>query len=176
MVQTLEQRIARLEGDAQIRQLVARYAFHLDHREMEPLAALFSADATMRSMDGRINAHGPDAIVDMFRRRFDVLGPGSHYMHDIQIDFVDDDHATGRASGHAELLRSGRMFVAAMRYDDRYVRTAAGWRFADRALSFLYYVPASDYVGILARPDRNWAYGTPQAAEFPEQVPGWGSL
>lgn len=170
---TAEDRIARLEGDAAIRQLVARYAFHLDHREMEGLHGLFAPDGKMASVDGRMNADGPDAIVAMFARRFEVLGPGSHYMHDIQIDFEDADHASGRVSGHAELLRSGEMFVTAMRYDDRYVRTAAGWRFASRLVSFLYYVPVTAYAGILGRRDRNWAYGEPVAAEFPETLPNW---
>ncbi len=65
------------------------------------------------------------------------------------------------------------MMVAGLRYQDRYVRTPAGWRFGERIISFLYYVDASDYPGILGHADRNRAYDTPMPADFPEALPSW---
>ena len=122
-----------------------------------------------------MNATGVDAILAQYDGRFDVLGPGHHFMHDVLIDFVGDGQteATGRVSGHAELWRMNRMMVAAIRYDDVYRNTDDGWKFADRVINFLYYVPVADYPGILRTPMRNHAYPDPRPADFPEALPSW---
>lgn len=171
----LEDRIARLEAESQIRQLVARYCFYIDDRMIDEIGTLFTPDATLRSADGVMNATGVEAIVEQYHGRFDALGPGHHFMHDIQIDFVGDGktEATGRVSGHAELWRAGKMMVTAIRYKDVYRNTADGWKFADRTISFLYYVPIEEYPNILATPDRNHAYAEPKPADFPERLPSW---
>jgi ketosteroid isomerase-like protein len=169
----LEARIARLEAESQIRQLVAHYSFDIDDRRIEAVRGLFTEDAVLRSHDGVMHATGPDAIMAQFDGRFAVLGPGHHVMHDIQIDFLDEANATGRVAGHAELMRHGLMMVAAIRYDDRYRKTPSGWKFAERVIGFLYYVPVEAYPGILARPDRNHAYPEPKLADYPERLPSW---
>lgn len=169
----LESRIARLEAESQIRQLVARYSFDIDDRRVDAVRALFADDAVLRSHDGVMQAVGVDAIMAQFDGRFSVLGPGHHVMHDIQIDFDDDDAARGRVSGHAELWRNGQMMVAAIRYADRYRKTGTGWKFAERVLGFLYYVPVDAYPGILGQRNRNHAYADPLPADFPEGSADW---
>lgn len=172
-VADLESRIARLEAESQIRQLVARYSFDIDDRCVDSVRALFADNAVLRSHDGVMHAAGVDAIMAQFDGRFAVLGPGHHVMHDIQIDFVSDDEARGRVSGHAELWRNGRMMVAAIRYADRYCKCATGWKFAERVLGFLYYVPVETYPGILGHRNRNHAYADPLPADFPEGTADW---
>jgi ketosteroid isomerase-like protein len=169
----LEARIARLEAESAIRQLIARYCFSIDDRRVAEIAALFTADAVVTSADGVMNAEGVDAIMAQYAARFAVLGPGAHYMHDIRLDFQDADHATGLVSGHAELERNATMMVTALRYHDAYRRTDAGWRIARRQINFLYYVDVADYPGIMLHKDRNRAYATPKPADFPEALPGW---
>lgn len=171
----LESRIARLEAESQIRQLIAHYSFDIDDRIIESVRDLFTDDGVIRSKDGVMFAQGPDAIIEQYHGRFDVLGPGHHFMHDVQIDFVGDGtkEATGRVSGHAELQRKGKMMVAAIRYDDRYRKTDRGWKFAERVIQFLYYVPVSEYPDILLSENRNHAYDTPRPADFPEALPSW---
>lgn len=172
---SLEDRIARLEAESQIRQLIARYCFTIDDRDLDGIRALFAHDATLKSADGVMNATGVDAIMEQYHGRFDVLGPGHHFMHDVQIDFVGDgkSEATGRVIGHAELWRAGKMMVTAIRYADKYRNTDDGWKFAERTISFLYYVPISEYPDILATPNRNHAYAEPKPADFPETLPSW---
>lgn len=171
----LAARIARLEAESQIRQLIARYCFTIDDRRMDAIAALFADDAVVRSADGVMNATGVAAIMAQYARRFAVLGAGAHYMHDVQIDFVGDGtrEARGLVSGHCELEREGRMMVGGLRYTDVYRNTADGWRFGERVIGFLYYVPIADYPDILLRRDRNLAYAEPLPADFPEALPGW---
>lgn len=172
---SLENRIAKLEAEAQIRQLVARYCFYIDDREIDRIGTLFTEDATLRSADGVMNATGIDAIIEQYHGRFAALGPGHHFMHDVQIDFIGDDaaEATGRVSGHAELWRRGQMMVTALRYKDSYRNTSEGWKFADRTISFLYYVPIAHYSNILGTPNRNLAYDEARPADFPEALPSW---
>lgn len=170
-----EARIARLEAEADIRRLVARYSFDVDDRELERIAALFTADATVRSPDGEIAAAGRDAIIEMYQKRFSVLGPGAHYTHDHWIDLSDfrERRATGRVTGHAELERNGEMMVCALRYDDIYRSINDNWQFAERVIQFLYYVPVADYPGILLAGDRNRAYAEARPADYPEGLPHW---
>ncbi|TXG93330.1 MAG: nuclear transport factor 2 family protein [Rhodocyclaceae bacterium] len=172
---SLENRLARLEAESQIRQLVARYCFTIDDRDIAGIRALFTSDALLQSADGVMHARGIDAIMAQYDARFAVLGPGHHFMHDIQIDFIGagDQDATGRVSGHAELWRNDRMMVAAIRYNDRYRNTDDGWKIAERSIHFLYYVAIEDYPNILATPLRNHAYAHPLPADFPEPLPGW---
>lgn len=170
---SLDERVARLEAESQIRQLVARYCFTIDDRDLDGVAALFAEDAVVRSADGVMHARGIPAIIEQYRGRFTVLGPGQHFMHDIAIDFVNADEARGKVSGHAELWRNGTMMVTALRYADIYRRTPQGWRFADREIAFLYYVPLAEYPGILGLTDRNRAYPEPRPADFPEALPSW---
>lgn len=169
----LEARIARLEAESAIRQLIARYTFTIDDRRRADVAALFAEDAEVCSADGVMNARGIDAIMAMYEGRFSALGAGAHYMHDVALDFEDADNATGLVSGHAEVVRNGQMMVTSLRYHDRYRLTAQGWRFARRQINFLYYVPVQDYPGILLHQDRNRAYATPKPADFPESLPNW---
>jgi ketosteroid isomerase-like protein len=171
----LEARIAKLEAESEIRQLIARYCFYIDERDIAKVRTLFTPDATLRSADGVMNATGVDAIIEQYHGRFEVLGAGWHFMHDIQLDFVGDGtvEATGKVSGHAELWRLGQMMVTGIRYQDVYRNTPDGWRIHDRTISFLYYVPLKDYPDILKTVDRNHAYGVPTPADFPERLPSW---
>ena len=170
-----ETRLARLEAEADIRDLVSRYSFDIDDREIDRIALLFTEDAAVRSADGMMNAIGRAQIISMYKARFDVLGPGAHYTHDLVLDLSDlaDGEASGRVSGHAELARNGAMMVCALRYEDRYRRTADGWKIQLREISFLYYVPVDQYPGILLEHDRNRAYAEPKPADFPEGRPTW---
>jgi hypothetical protein len=172
---TLEDRIARLEAESQIRQLAARYCFYLDRREVDLIGSLFCSDATVRSADGAMNATGTSALIELYLGRFDALGPGHHVTHDHQIDFMGDgsEEATGRVSGHAEVARNGQVMIAATHCEDVYRNTPDGWKIADRLIRFLYYVPAEAYPTALLSRNRNHAYGEPREVDFPESLPSW---
>jgi hypothetical protein len=175
MSEPIERRLTRLEARAEIQELVARYCFTIDDRDLEGAARLFTDDAVVRSLDGVMNATGIAAIIDQYRHRFEVLGVSNHVVHQVQIDMVSEDEARGRVSSHAELWRNGRMMITALQYADRYRRTREGWRFAERVLSFLYYIPVEQYARILGERDRNRAYAQPLDADYPERLPTWTS-
>jgi ketosteroid isomerase-like protein len=171
----LERRLARVEARAEIGELCADYCVSCDDRDLPTLAALFTADAVIASKDGIMNARGRDAIVEMYRGRFRVLGPSYHWTHDHSVAFDprDETRATGRVLGHAEVFRNGRAQLAAMRYADRYRREGFKWLFEERVLSFFYYVTVEEYAEALGSTLRNRTYGEPRPADYPESLPGW---
>jgi uncharacterized protein (TIGR02246 family) len=167
-------RIDRLEAESAIRALAARYCFAIDNHDLAAVADLFTKDARVYSRDGVMDARGRDAVIRQYEQRFAVLGPSNHVSHDHWIRFGEEpDLAHGLLSAHAELWRNETTMVTALRYDDIYRRDGGTWRFQERALSFLYYVPLSEYPAILGQPDRMRAYAQPAAADYPETLPGW---
>jgi len=173
--QTLEHRIRRLEDREEIRELVARYGIVIDDRVIDGIADCFTVDGAFRSRDGVLNARGRDAVVEQFRSRFAVLGPSNHFTHDhiIRFDEQHPDRATGLVTSHAEVVRHGQAMWTALRYEDEYHREDGRWRFADRLLSFMYYVRVEEYAAAMAGTERMRAYAQPTAADYPEKLESW---
>lgn len=170
----LAARIRRLEDRAEIRELVAHYGFAVDDRDLGTLAGLFTPDASFRSQDGVINAVGIDAVMQTYHGRFAVLGLSNHFTHDQVVAFDDDpDLAIGLVNSHAELCRNGQAMITALRYQDTYRRYEGRWRFADRLIHFLYYVPVQEYAEALGSAYRMRAYGDQRPADYPEALPSW---
>lgn len=140
-------RVARLEDIHQIRQLVSRYGFAVDDRDVEAVKRLFAEDGVLRTESGPPKGHGVEAIGAYFGGRFAVLGPTHHFTHDHVIDFDDEDPALahGRVSSHAEVWRDGAPMLTALRYLDTYVRLSDGWRFRSRTQSYMYFVDVRQY-------------------------------
>ena len=173
MLDTLEARLQRVADELEIRNLVARYVFAIDDRDLDAVADLFAPDGVFRSADGVMAARGREAVVEQFKGRYSVLGAANHVTHDHLVTVRSATEATGLVSAHAELWRKGEMMIAALRYADAYTKVDGAWRFAERALSFLYYAPLGEYRDILGRRDRNLAYDEPRPADYPEQLPTW---
>ena len=175
--QALERRIRRLEDREEIHELIARYGLVMDDRNMAEMPELFTADVVIRSGDGVMNTRGREAVVDMFRGRFAVLGPSNHFSHDklIHFDAADADRATGVVLSHAEMQRRGQPMITAIRYHDVYRREDGRWRIAERELRFFYYVPTAQYLDALGAglALRNRAYDQPTAADWPESLATW---
>jgi hypothetical protein len=122
-----------------------------------------------------MDAVGRDAVIRQFHGRYASLGPTHHFTHDLvlRFDADDPDRASGQLSSHAEVVRNGRPMITALRYADTYRRSADGWQFEERVLSFLYYLPVEEYVEALQGPLRMRAYGDARPADIPENLPSW---
>jgi hypothetical protein len=129
--------LAAREG---IRDLVARYSKWGDAGRLDELVDLFVADAVLefRGKGGAVVHSGRPAIREAFEQfsaDFAARGSGErpariyHSVTSHVIDVVDEENATGDAYvsviGRQGLLEWGS-------YQDRYVRTSEGWRFAAR--------------------------------------------
>lgn len=163
---TLGERVDRLESENAIRALASRYGLAMDDRDLDAARQLFTPDARVHSRDGVMDARGIDAILDLYRGRFAVLGPSLHVTHDHLVLFDDADHARGIVVSHAEVWRNGTAQIAALRYHDRYRREDGAWRFAQRELLFFYYLEPRDYAQALGQRHRVRTYGRPQPADF----------
>jgi hypothetical protein len=160
---SLDHRIDRLESRALIAELCSAYCLACDDRDMAQLESLFTDDIHIRSMDGAMNARGKAEAIAMFNRLFLIRGPAFHWTHDrfVTFDEQDRDRAAGLLLAHAETTPNGIPSIAAIRYHDRYQRVGGHWLFAERLLSFLYYMPMAEFVG-------DW-----RKADFPESLESW---
>ena len=168
-------RLDRLESKEAIRELVTTYAIACDEHDMPRLTACFTDDACFDSPNGAMVARGKAAIVTMFENTFKIRGPSYHWTHDVtvRVDDGNPDEATGLVLSHAETSPSGVVSIAAMRYDDSYRREAGEWRFAQRVITFLYYVPAAEYTASLNQPNRVLIGGERLPADYPETLAPW---
>ena len=174
-IEQLLRRVDRLESKEAIRALVTAYAIACDEHDMPRLVSLFTEDARFDSPNGAMVATGRDAIEAMFIETFKIRGPAFHWTHDVtvEIDPNDPDKASGLVYSHAETTPNGVVSLAAMKYHDEYRRESGHWRFAKRTISFLYYVPATEYVDGLNSEQRVVIGGERLPADYPEALPAW---
>lgn len=167
----LEHRIARLEDKDQIAELVVRYGDAVDAHDVPALRALFSDDARWAWANGLGEGVGIDAVIELLTGRFHTIDASLHVSHGhvIELDDDDADRATGVLFSHAEVTREGTPMISALRYDDAYRRVDGTWRFAERVLSFYYYVNAETYVGDLVSGTPVRAGETPMPADIPRR-------
>jgi ketosteroid isomerase-like protein len=170
-----EKRLDRVESRTAIVEMCTAYGIACDFRDMRKLASLFTDDVVIRSVNGSMNARGIDAAIAMFNRMFMIRGPAYHWTHDriVIFDDADRDAAQGIILSHAETTPNGIPSLAGLRYHDRYRRIAGRWYFAERLLSFLYYVPLTEYVQRLPESARVSANGQWHAADYPESDAAW---
>ena len=174
---TLEARLVAVEDRLALQDLVARYNFAIDNRDLATVGGLFTEGGSFGSKDGAMRATGRAAVCQQFESRFSVLGATNHFAHDHVLWFDGPIHARGLLSVHAEVWRKEQPMVTALRYDDAYEKGTDGlWRFAERLLSFFYYLNVRDYPVAMGQLERNQAGDTPVAADYPERLPTYVEL
>lgn len=146
-IEELTQRLTRIEDINAIRELVARYGFAVDDRDIEGITRLFSEDGCLRTANGRIKGKGVAEVAQYFASHLPTLGPTHHFTHDHVVEFDQSDprRATGVVSAHAEVWRDGAPMLTAMRYLDEYVKRDGIWRFRSRTQSYMYFVDVRQY-------------------------------
>jgi hypothetical protein len=124
------------------------YARHVDFGEYDKFVELFTEDGRL---DVGFPLEGRDAIQRGMTRRPAELR-SRHIITNVSIDVQSEQEAIGisyltlyRHVG-PESLDAGPIIhsdpAAVGHYEDRYSRTAAGWRIADRKLHFAFRNPA----------------------------------
>jgi len=165
-LETLTRRIDRIESELAIGQLPSRYALAVDSRDLDAWVNLFIDDVDCGKF-GR----GRDALRRFIDPAVRTFYRSHHQICGHVIDFVDDDHATGKVYCRAEHEVEGQWIVMIICYFDDYVRRTGHWYFQRRREKHWY---SSD---ILARPTgpnfQRWDLWKDRKPELPQAFPSW---
>lgn len=163
-MESIDERIQRLEDLHELQQLRARYCQLLDDGRWEDLADLFTPDG---AFVGLAAARGRDSLIEFFAGLADKgLTAWWHFSSNETLD-LDGDQATGQTWLLQPCVVDGEPHIAAGRYTDNMTRCAdRRWRFAERKVSFFWWVASE------ARWDRHRFEYMPaeQAKDRPQQA------
>ena len=126
-----------MNDQQEITELLARYADAVNRRDRQAWTAVWLEDS-IYSLNGGPQKKGRDAIVALYVKAMDNVESMLQLVHNGTVE-VDGDSATGRwyVSEQHGLGDDKSVFVIGV-YQDRYVRTADGWKFAERHFDQLY--------------------------------------
>ena len=126
------------EDELAIRDLAYRYARLVDRRDYASIPRVFTPDCEVTTMGFTMCGH---AEIDSAFRKIEMYSATLHCVHN-QVTRIDGDRAEGEFYCVANHIheRDGVAYKLDMgiRYEDRYVRTAQGWRIAQRALNLIW--------------------------------------
>jgi 8-oxo-dGTP pyrophosphatase MutT (NUDIX family)/ketosteroid isomerase-like protein len=138
---TVEERLDRLESVNEIKELTARYCYHVSRNEGDAVADLFTSDGVLDgSTAGMGRIEGRDALIAFYRPAVTEAEETLPFIQNHIIDVHGDD-ATGTCALEARFSRGGRSITVAGHYEDTYRRVDGRWLFAERKLFFNHIVP-----------------------------------
>lgn len=133
MTLSLEERVARLEDERAVAEVMYRYIEACDHvRDAALIGSFFADDAVWEGANRYAcwgTTTGREAIVAMFEATPDVLPFTVHWLANPRVA-VEGDEASGRweVVQAATFGRTRTPVWVGARYDNRFRRTAEGWR------------------------------------------------
>ena len=161
-------RLARLEGVEEIRQLAAKYAVCLDQRDYDSLVNLFVDDI---GVPGK--KRGRLALKQWYcgTTRGGETKSTAHFVGNHIIEFEDDETATGLVYSRNHLETADRWMIEMMIYLDRYSLRDGQWFFARRTPFFLYQCPMDAM--LLGDFKLAWGDGPPAQSNYHAAFPSW---
>ena len=139
--QDLAQRLQVLEDIEAIKRLKARYCLHVDAREPDKVADLFTQDAVWDG--GAVGRYeGQDAIRAFMRGLPEMLSFALHFVMNPLIE-VDRDQATGHwyLVEPCTMVKNNQAVWGTAMYQDRYVRENGEWKFTEVKLIPVFWTP-----------------------------------
>ena len=133
-METLDQRLARLEDDRAIRDLKARYLRACDAKDVETVRDVLLPEGAVIAFDGFPPFDGRDAFVEVYRAMgctpgvFDI-----HHGANGIITFETAERARGAWSllFHSINLGNRTLTLMGVEYDDLYVKQNGRWWIAE---------------------------------------------
>jgi len=142
MAKTLEQKVQELADREEIKELTAKYCWHVQHAEGEDIARLFTDDGVLDSPNMK-PVHGMDALLKFYGAITPAESPVP-FIHNHIIEFDGENDAHGTCTIDARFTRKGESILGAGWYNDTYRRVNGKWRFAVRKISFHHSVPLKE--------------------------------
>jgi len=144
-----------IEWDCQ--KLWRRYYYHVDHREFELAAALFTEDIDWTNSMGIVLSGREELLKGLYG----ALGDGTirHVLTNMVINVIDEDHATARAYNSICYTKGLKYeehdgpipFEGPHRLGDNYtefLRTEEGWRISKRRSNIIFRRNPEERVGL----------------------------
>lgn len=136
-IESLLNRLDRLESARAISELRARYCQALDDGKWEELADTFTDDGVFIGLS---TARGRSEMLEFFPTlNSKTVTSWWHFSSNETIEFLDSNNATGVTWLLQPCVVSGTSQIAAGRYKDHITRTPEGWRFKQRKVSFFFW-------------------------------------
>ena len=110
-------------------ELLAELAAATDARDWDTIASLLTDDCDA------YGAHGPEAVVRRMQDHLGGVGPTQHLLGNHRVSITGDRARSltyGRVHHVGAGPMEGSMYECLGEYDDRWVRTDAGWRLTHR--------------------------------------------
>jgi len=129
------QRLREFVDRQQLWDLLVDYCIYLDRMELESLAALFTPDCVVVYGEGPLfQSSGAMALAVSLERMW-RWSRTSHHLSNVRITFEDEDaaHVISYVMAWHE-RHDGSVATVYGQYRDRIVRTAEGWRIAERRM------------------------------------------
>lgn len=139
---TLEERLQRLEDLEEIRSLRMEYHHCVNDSRFAEAAWIFTDDAYVE-YGGVGKAKGRDNIRVLFGNLANAVTIIKQFVSNHMVKIAGDE-ASGNAWLDARYAQDGKSLIAAVRFDDRYVRTEDGWRISDMRASVHFSVPVQE--------------------------------
>ena len=115
--------------------LTIAYTWALDTKQLDDLRNVFVPDATA-TLRG-VECSGVDAIIERIGSAINRLDRTQHFLGNHQV-VIDGDSASARCQLQSQHVKTGTAggdnFIVGGHYEDRLVRTPAGWRIAHRTM------------------------------------------
>ena len=164
---TIEERLDRIESTLAIQQLPVRYGLAMDSRDIDAWVGLFIEDVNCgRRGTGReaLKAYVEPILSGFYRCQ--------HFICGHKIDFDDADHASGSVYCRAEHEDGDQWIVMAICYFDTYERRNGEWFFVRRNEKHWY---ARDELARPAGPNFSAWPAQPAVEEprLPAEFPQW---
>jgi ketosteroid isomerase-like protein len=123
--------------------LIADFAFHVDRRNAEEVAALFTPDGLFDRRGQKLEGRAMILAAQLSRSPEFVT---RHACVNVRIDVVDATHARGTCTFTLYRMPVGTSGEATLPYtigdyEDAFERTAEGWRIARRVAHIVYQSP-----------------------------------
>lgn len=127
-----------IEDRLSIQELIARYNFYVDTRQLEPLLSLFVADDPVfdETRLGSPRVSGLENLREFFSKDvFDVIEGQAHLTGGYLIEEVTEKGARGVCTifYDGDVKGGGTIHVTGY-YEDVYERTSEGWKFRSRTV------------------------------------------
>ncbi|MBW2942211.1 nuclear transport factor 2 family protein [Zhongshania aquimaris] len=121
----------------QVRNLIMRYAYYIDHGDIEGMSQLFSR-ATVHFEDGKIIDSSPTEIEELFRAFLKIYPNGTprtkHVISNLIIEPIEKNYWT--AKSYVTVFQQTDDFplqpIITGEYHDKFEKAGNSWRFAER--------------------------------------------